>query len=46
MAMGALLSDAVLRERMGAAGRALARDRFSWSSVAEAWEAVYREVGS
>jgi glycosyltransferase involved in cell wall biosynthesis len=43
-ALRALLGDAALRERMSAAARALARDRFSWGSVAERWDALYAEV--
>ncbi len=43
-ALRSLLGDAAQRERMAAAGRTLARERFAWSSVAAAWEDVYRQV--
>ncbi len=39
-----LLSDPQKRAAMGSAGRRLARDRFSWASVAEQLEAVYAEL--
>ena len=39
-----LLSDADRRVTMGAAARLLVRERFTWASVAERLEAVYREI--
>jgi glycosyltransferase involved in cell wall biosynthesis len=40
-ALGALLDDPERRQRMGAAGRRRALDRFSWRAVAEATVAAY-----
>jgi glycosyltransferase involved in cell wall biosynthesis len=40
----ALLSDADLRERMGAAARASVEQRFTWPTAVEATLSVYREV--
>lgn len=37
-----LLGDASLRDRLGAAGRALTERRFGWGHVAERFEAAYR----
>jgi glycosyltransferase involved in cell wall biosynthesis len=39
-----LLGDPAKRERLGANGRALIEARYSWSQVAERYEAVYREI--
>ncbi len=36
-----LLADAALRERMGRAGRALARENFAWDAIAARYEALY-----
>jgi glycosyltransferase involved in cell wall biosynthesis len=43
-ALRRLLDSAADRQRLGAAGRARALERFSWRSVAEATVAVYREA--
>ena len=43
-ALGRLLDDAPLRARMGAAGRALARDQFGWSRVAARMESLYADI--
>jgi len=43
-AIARLLADAQLRRRMGAAGQDAARRRFSWASIAEDMEDLYREV--
>ena len=46
-AINGLMADPASRERMGAAGRRRAVDRFSWSSIAVQTAALYRElVGS
>lgn len=39
-----LLTDPAKRAAMGAAARALVRERFTWASVAERLEGVYREM--
>jgi len=39
-----LLADPDLRERLGHAARALARERFGWEGVIERTLAVYREA--
>ena len=39
-----LLGDPELRERLGAAGRAFARERFGWDGVIERTLAVYRDA--
>jgi len=39
-----LLGDPELRERLGAAGRAQARERFGWDGVIERTLAVYRDA--
>jgi poly(glycerol-phosphate) alpha-glucosyltransferase len=44
-ALRALLTDPVRRAAMGAAGRTLARDRFTWDAVAAGLEAVYAGMG-
>ncbi|MEO8392120.1 MAG: glycosyltransferase [Chloroflexota bacterium] len=41
-ALRALLTDSDLRARMGVAGRALVRERFSWASVAAQLESIYQ----
>ncbi|MGQ0456054.1 MAG: glycosyltransferase [Hyphomicrobium sp.] len=41
-AIASLLADPELRKAMGAAGRALALEKFSWSAVAEDMEQLYR----
>jgi glycosyltransferase involved in cell wall biosynthesis len=38
----ALIQSPALRTRLGEAGKALARERYSWPMVAEATEAIYR----
>ncbi|HVL49746.1 MAG TPA: glycosyltransferase family 4 protein [Candidatus Thermoplasmatota archaeon] len=43
-ALLALAADAKRRERLGEAARALAVDRYAWSSIARDVEAVYEEV--
>jgi glycosyltransferase involved in cell wall biosynthesis len=43
-AVGRVLADPALAERLGAGGRASAARRFSPRAVAEAYEAVYRQV--
>jgi glycosyltransferase involved in cell wall biosynthesis len=43
-AVARLLEDAELRRRMGAAGRAIVRQRFAWPVLAEQVAGVYREV--
>ena len=43
-ALERLLEDADLRRRMGEAGRARVRERFSWDAVTDATVAAYREV--
>ena len=43
-AVGRVLSDADLRERLGRAGRAGIAERFSIESVADRYESLYREV--
>ncbi len=40
-ALAALLPDAALRERMGAAARALVQARFTWDAIAAQYEALY-----
>ena len=45
-ALRTLLTDPVRRAAMGAAGRALVRDRFTWDAVAAALEAVYAGIAS
>ncbi len=40
----AVLDDAGLAARMGAAGRARARDHFSWDAIGEKTAALYREL--
>jgi glycosyltransferase involved in cell wall biosynthesis len=44
-ALRRLLSDDELRQRLGAAGRGRARDRFSWDAVTDATVAAYRMGG-
>ncbi|MFN0074185.1 MAG: glycogen synthase [Chloroflexota bacterium] len=39
-----LLDDALLRERMGAAGRRRVEERFSWTAIAERTAALYRSL--
>jgi len=43
-AMGSLLNDSCLRQRLGRAGSALVRGRFGESSIAEQYEAVLRRL--
>jgi glycosyltransferase involved in cell wall biosynthesis len=43
-AVGRLAEDATLRQRMGAAARDVARERFTWPVLAGQVAAVYREV--
>jgi glycosyltransferase involved in cell wall biosynthesis len=43
-AMKALWRDPALRGRMGAAGRAMVRDHFRWTTSLDRMEAVYRAV--
>lgn len=43
-AMISLLSDVEMRERMGAEGRERVRREFTWSSVVDRIEGVYREL--
>jgi glycosyltransferase involved in cell wall biosynthesis len=43
-AMGSLLNDACLRQRLGRAGLALVRDRFSESSITNQYETVFRRL--
>ena len=43
-AINRLMADPLLRERMGAAGRRRAIERFSWASIAAQTAAVYDEV--
>ncbi len=43
-AITALVEDDARRERMGAAARTLAVDRYSWSTIARRLEQVYAEV--
>jgi glycosyltransferase involved in cell wall biosynthesis len=45
-AVGGLLDDAGRRERLGAAGRARALERYSWTSVARATVEAYNEVAA
>ncbi|MEO8392293.1 MAG: glycosyltransferase [Chloroflexota bacterium] len=39
-----LLDDPALRDQLGASGRKLIEARYSWSQVAERYEAVYEEI--
>ena len=43
-AIGRLLDDPDLRARLGAAGRARVRERYSWRAIAEATTACYAEA--
>lgn len=43
-AIDRLLADATARARMGAAGRRIAREQFSWDSIAEQFEALYASI--
>ncbi|MCO1655532.1 glycosyltransferase family 4 protein [Pseudonocardia humida] len=43
-ALSRVLGSTAERERLGAAGRARATERFSWTAVARATEAAYREA--
>jgi glycosyltransferase involved in cell wall biosynthesis len=43
-AIAKLLADPEMRRRMGEAGRAAARERFSWAAVAEQMEGLYLEL--
>ncbi len=43
-AIAALVSDSDRRRLMGEAGRAIARDRFSWDAVASQMEAAYQTL--
>lgn len=45
-ALRALLADPARRAAMGAAGRALARRRFTWDAAALQWERVYESLGA
>jgi glycosyltransferase involved in cell wall biosynthesis len=45
-AIGSLLEDAMLRRRMGLAGRERALRLFDWDRTAEQLEQVYRDVGA
>ena len=45
-AIEALLADEPRRQEMGAAARALARERYSWDSIAQRLVAIYGEVGA
>jgi glycosyltransferase involved in cell wall biosynthesis len=45
-ALRALLADAARRAAMAAAGRALARDRFTWDAAAVQLEQVYMRLGA
>jgi glycosyltransferase involved in cell wall biosynthesis len=40
-AMTSLAGDPVRRERLGAAGRSMVRERYTWDTVAEAYERLY-----
>ena len=40
----ALLQDRVRRRRLGAAGRELVAERFSWDRIAARYDAVYEEA--
>jgi len=40
-----LLTDAALRERLGAAGRGKATESYSWSRIAQATEEIYQRAG-
>jgi len=44
-AIGHLLQDSALRQRMGQAGRRLMEERFEIKMIAEQYQAVYRELG-
>lgn len=44
--VAALLSDAALRNRLGAAARTLRTQEFSWSRAAEQWEPLLAAVGT
>ncbi|NUJ81627.1 glycosyltransferase [Methylocystis sp. FS] len=43
-AIARLVADPALRRQMGAAGRAAAREHFSWSAVAARMEALYQDL--
>jgi glycosyltransferase involved in cell wall biosynthesis len=43
-AIGELAHDAARRERFTVANRALARERFSWRSVAEAYQGIFQDA--
>lgn len=45
-AMASLLRDPTLRERLGTAGRALLRERFTWTVVATRYEELYAEAAA
>jgi len=45
-AIASLLADTDLRRRMGAAGRKVALERFSWASVAERMEDLYERLAA
>lgn len=45
-AIASLLADPDLRRHMGAAGRKVALERFSWASVAERTEALYEQLAA
>lgn len=44
--MKQLLSDPAKLERMGEAGRALVREKYSWDGIAMAMERIYREIAN
>ena len=44
-ALTALLDDADLRQRMGAAGRAVVEERFSLQRLAQQYAAVFQSLG-
>lgn len=43
-ALAALIGDPVLRQRMGANGRRLVRERYTWPAIAGNFEALYAEI--